>query len=451
MNDVHARRLFIVDPALKSLSGHPFEYASAVAQAANARGFATQIHGHWDLGQYAERSNVIRAFGGPQTQQDDIAHTSKEPQPKSLEKPARDSLAAKLLAHAQRSDLSWTLFPSIRSLGQFFARSRNPKPLNGPIWSAFENALEHSHEWRTDDLVFFPTLTADELDLLLKELSDAKAALPEIHLMLRRDPTEAQTTSERALRRFLRQLSRSTLRLRLWTDTDALKARYKARSDWPKNYSMGVLPIPFRTELIDRAEVRPSVVPVVGVLGGARLEKGYGLLPKLIEDFSDELDQNEVRFVIHTHVGHDAPQVLQQILKRLDAAAKRWPRNVRLIPEALTPEAYYRELKSLSAVLIPYVPAYYGARSSGILAEALSAGLPVVVSEPTWMSQVTPPPLCETFSLPSRLSYATRRLLEALPERTARARDYAPYWRKQHSPEKLIEILSTSAQPERSR
>jgi FkbM family methyltransferase len=60
---------------------------------------------------------------------------------------------------------------------------------------------------------------------------------------------------------------------------------------------------------------------------------------------------------------------------------------VELLSEPLTEEAYVRQLSAASLVLLPYKPSHYVARTSGILAEAIVAGIPAIVPGGTWLSQ----------------------------------------------------------------
>src|SRR5439155_22902188 len=61
--------------------------------------------------------------------------------------------------------------------------------------------------------------------------------------------------------------------------------------------------------------------------------------------------------------------------------------NINLRREAITEEEYNQYLLSSDLILLPYQPERYVSRTSGILAEAICAGVPAIVPQGTWLAE----------------------------------------------------------------
>lgn len=119
-------------------------------------------------------------------------------------------------------------------------------------------------------------------------------------------------------------------------------------------------------------------------LGDAREEKGYHHLPGVLTYLKTRTPHLQLK-VQSYHSSHrpEPSCVVAQALLR--AQSRDW---ASLIEEALPSDRYVRELSNTDIALIPYNRGNYIARSSGIFAEALAAGIPTVVPAGTWMSAV---------------------------------------------------------------
>jgi len=113
----------------------------------------------------------------------------------------------------------------------------------------------------------------------------------------------------------------------------------------------------------------------VGFVGEYRKEKGGGILPEVIEQFCRkrpgrrfflQVQHEEQARLVHERLGH---------LDDLDVHTGQ-----------LSHRAYVSRLDSMDIVLLPYNPARYALRTSGIFAEAAAYGLVPVVPNGTWMS-----------------------------------------------------------------
>jgi len=168
--------------------------------------------------------------------------------------------------------------------------------------------------------------------------------------------------------------------------------------------------------------------------GGARIEKGYGLLPDVVAAFKER-----IRFTIHSGtVDAAADPVVQKAHRRLRRLAGP---DVALITAPLEPEDYADLLRSADLLLLPYDAQAYGPRSSGILAEARALGIPAIVPAGTWMADVAGPATDVVFGHSAELSATIERVVTRLPELSAAWRAAAPAWRHSHSPQALLDAL----------
>jgi len=60
--------------------------------------------------------------------------------------------------------------------------------------------------------------------------------------------------------------------------------------------------------------------------------------------------------------------------------------NIVYLPTSLSSDKYYKLMKSVSLILVPYIPSEYKLRTSGIFVEAIAAGATVVTFKNTWMA-----------------------------------------------------------------
>jgi glycosyltransferase involved in cell wall biosynthesis len=169
--------------------------------------------------------------------------------------------------------------------------------------------------------------------------------------------------------------------MRFYTDTPELSEQHALLGV----AEFSTLPIP-HTYRPRQGPQTPGGPLRVTYLGDARKEKGYQYLPGVIGDlWNDYAKTGKVQFVVqsnyNTPAGGAEAVVARAQLEALDSGA------VEVIYGPLSSDQYANLLLSADVVLIPYDRDNYYARSSGILAEALSAGIPVVVPAGTWMAR----------------------------------------------------------------
>ena len=119
-----------------------------------------------------------------------------------------------------------------------------------------------------------------------------------------------------------------------------------------------------------------------GTLGAARIDKGIHLLQAAIERLASDGTIGDVRFVIQWNRpvpnddGSDYPRSPQLVANP----------QVRYIEEALSSAEYDRMFLGIDCMVLPYRRALYHSQISGVAVEAACAGIPMIYTADTWMS-----------------------------------------------------------------
>ena len=240
------------------------------------------------------------------------------------------------------------------------------------------------------DIVFIPTIShRDMLGLLEFFRAGSREADASWHLLFRRNlpepslpgdaaPDPALNEIRGAFESFRREAG--SRRIYFHTDSEELTEQYEQAG----TLHFRTLPIPHTNAPQQRV---PAEGPLrVAYLGDARREKGYHLLPDLVWNLrKDYLETNKVRFVFQSNPNPREGEAETAIPR---AEMDRFPSSmVALYKEPLSMDDYRRLLLSSGIMLLPYNRHDYRARSSGILAESLAAGIPVIVPAGTWLSR----------------------------------------------------------------
>jgi hypothetical protein len=166
-----------------------------------------------------------------------------------------------------------------------------------------------------------------------------------------------------------------------YTDSDELTAQYNRLAAT----KFRTLPIP-HTRPPHSIESNNNKPLLLTYIGNARTEKGYHHLPRIVDDlWSDYVKTGKIHFAFQSdlNIPGGEPRVIVAL-----SQLEHFPKDkVRLLRNPLSLEEYEKLLLSSSIVLLPYEPDHYYARSSGILAECLAAGIPVIVPAGTWMAR----------------------------------------------------------------
>jgi glycosyltransferase involved in cell wall biosynthesis len=109
--------------------------------------------------------------------------------------------------------------------------------------------------------------------------------------------------------------------------------------------------------------------------GNANAAKGYSLLPDVIDSLNRK--RGDLRFSIHGTVEQTDYPEGRQILQRLSGLAA----NVTVRTDVLSTDDYLAWLSQADILLQPYDPSVYRTRGSGVFAEAVKLGIPVVATK----------------------------------------------------------------------
>jgi hypothetical protein len=187
-------------------------------------------------------------------------------------------------------------------------------------------------------------------------------------------------------------------------------------------------------EELDRlraADARPRAR--VCIPGQFRNEKGKSLAPEIVAAFARR---------------YPGAALSIQVNEATEAAALRAGLSAQGLDPPLDIQVgecarmdYYARLLAADIVLLPYQASQYAARASGVFADAVACGVPVVVPAETWMSRNVGAGFAagcvfDEFSTASIMA-ALSAAVERLPELTARARELKDSW---HAAENIFEF-----------
>jgi hypothetical protein len=177
-------------------------------------------------------------------------------------------------------------------------------------------------------------------------------------------------------------------------------------------------------------------LPRVAVLGGTRREKGSHLLPDIIRACQSQV---EVEFLIHLANN----TLTNDEVERL--ASIRDQPHVRVLREPLSLPQYNVALNSADIVLFPYEVIPYRKRISGVFAEAVAYGKPVVATGGTWMSQQIQTGRAAGVVFdelePASIARAVRSCVKDLCELQAQAQALSGAWRKQTGMDAFLDFV----------
>jgi glycosyltransferase involved in cell wall biosynthesis len=169
-------------------------------------------------------------------------------------------------------------------------------------------------------------------------------------------------------------------RVSFHTDTDELTEQYNRLGV----YKFHTLPVPVDPGLGQR-ETRSRNRLVIGYIGDARDEKGFQHLPRLVDYLdSDAETSGRVTFLFQSNFNIPEGEPETRHAKRLLQDSR--PDLVELVEGPFNQREYAALAQRMDVLLIPYYARQYSARSSGVLAEAIAAGIPSVAPARTSMA-----------------------------------------------------------------
>jgi glycosyltransferase involved in cell wall biosynthesis len=407
-------RLVVIDQSLKGFDGHHYEYDLAVLKAAAKLDLQTMLATHRDFpGDLLGSTPTVRRFAETWN---DARHSNARAFARRALATIPDSLRHLLLRAA-------TILPS------------SPPPASVKPALQFGTTLSDiivAEALGERDHVLIHTLSESELLGLSASLGN-HARLPHLHVVLRYDGMPIFREAVVAIR----NNSLLARHFNFWTDTEQLAAHYRELGI-PK---IGILPIPHCLPELTPERARDSTEPLtLAYLGGARGDKGYGLLPGLVEALAkDYLATRRARFLIQSNYGlsFDEPQ----IAKARDSLSRFQRGWIQLVEGPLDTTAFQAALFSADILLLPYRADIYRRRSSGLLVQAAAVGIPTVVPDDTWLNTEAPPGAHVTFRTPTSLAEATRTAIENYHSLLAAARAAAPDVRRKHDAVRLVRMI----------
>ena len=434
------KKLIILDPSLKDLGGHFYEYDAALGAAASRRAIHTLI--------YANKSCPagLPVPGGEIHPWFSTAWSASGGRSKSTARFILSKLPITLrIPLARLGRLVWAL-----------TKKSAPRPpnANAAISTVAEKfgkeviaALRHAGCNR-DDIVFLPTIRTSELFALWKAVqSTAELKSLQFHIVLRRDAAEMDLPEDGApgISFLFKELNAAPARKAFifYCDTQQLCNDYALLSSHRQEFRL--LPIPYPSVDAEPISLETwSHGPAVKLvyLGGARVEKGFHLL-SLAENSLRKTCAGEILWRLQASIsgGLEEPEVISA---RRNLSSVR-DGSVELVERNLTTSEFQSLLLSADIVLLPYLPEFYRARSSGILVQALAAGKPVIVPANTWLSKQTNGIGVVEFAGPSGFPDAILQAIYQLPKLSQEARERATVYASLNSADALLTVLEKDA------
>jgi glycosyltransferase involved in cell wall biosynthesis len=422
-------RFILADQSLVSMGGHHYEFAQNVLSAARERGDTPVLAGHRDC---------------------TLTHCGAFP--------VRPTYRDGLWTHqAGNRGLKWLSFAvsALRRGGRMAGPLAERAARSRDLWRAQRfagdtRALLESLAIAAGDLLFIPNATLSEVlgvARLLRAFPEARRVSWHLEFHIHIFPRGARHEAglfpaARELQAALRQLRAAAgdTALRLYTDTELLTAQYRALA--AGEFSTLPIPVdPVYRPAADDAGHGPARPLRFAYVGDARVEKGYPQLPAMIRPlWADLVAPGMVQFVIQSNC-RNARGERGALAARRELAEFPAP-QVRLLTEPLDTAAYRALVLESDALLLPYEPDSYEARSSGILSEALAAGKPVIVPQGTWMARQVPAEVGVVYPPgPAGMAEAVRRMAARYENFQAAARAFSAEWSQRHDPRRLVALL----------
>ena len=117
----------------------------------------------------------------------------------------------------------------------------------------------------------------------------------------------------------------------------------------------------------------------IGILGEFRIEKGSSIIPQIITGFCKKRPDKNVFIQVRTD---------EQVKKLREYFPNIIRDRIQIYHGQLSQRDYLSRLQSVDLLLMPYLKQRYYLRTSGVFAEAAAYGIPVIVSEGTWMHRM---------------------------------------------------------------
>jgi len=339
-------------------------------------------------------------------------------------------------------------FPGVRVLPAFQLHHREPVSTD-PEWGYLENFVVHNMAFekslaRLDSGLFdnalMMFLDMSERQMLgtvrwLRRFDDTTRPHVAMLLQGQRDWSSRNTALEMYGKIWAGCSNTFKSRVKLCVRSDMLAANYEPIFRMRPHVLPSILGPTERevraTQERNGAQTGPLLV---SFLGGARSERGVGLMPEVVRHCAPL----GIRFLIQLTDPHGADSGLLDAVKAL-----RDRPDVRFHDGKLSRDQY-NDWIAQSVVLLPYDAALYKTRSSGVYDEAKSLGAPVIVPADTWMaeevSRIGNGLVFENHT-PASIAACIARAKDDLEGLRIRAAAYAASYSREHGADRCVDAV----------
>jgi glycosyltransferase involved in cell wall biosynthesis len=405
--------LIFLDAGLMNKAGHSYKLAKAVSQNLDHRKLRHRVFGLQSLEvSIAAEIGAIPHFSRSLYDGEDLAWGEKR-------------------LRAVRA-----LFRSVPASASDRSERRSWKRLN----EDFEHDLKAlpGDIWKPDNLICVVAISQNQILGLVRFLRKLpQSCLPRVACNLMFPPSFVPwgSVSERGKEYYRRAFELAApftgTILYFTVENEAMRAAYHKDFGLPTR----ILPLPFGDT--EPQQTKEGLVRI-GFFGNSKCDKGFDLLPEAIALCL----RNECDAEFFVQIQHDnwEPRTIKA------ERALRALKGVRLLEGILSGEDYESWMSRMDVILLPYDPIAFGpARGSGIFAEAVAAGRPIVATQQTFAGdsisrqeaegEVFAPHTSEA------LAAAILRLLLRLPDCKAQAAERAKDYARCHSPDAFVDVL----------
>jgi hypothetical protein len=350
------RRLAIIEPHLRSVGGHCYDYVRVIAGEALSAGMAVEgvFHAAADADVSALGFPFLRVFHAATR----VAET----------RTGLGRMAVALMGEAAANRLRRAV------LGAPGTEEETALMRAAAFGDELAEAIA-GIAWRSGDRAYFPTVFWPEAAIVARQAEAITRRGAAVSVCLRFDPP--QTDEAKA---HLRHAAETNRAIDWCADTDELAASYGAIL----GANVRAVRVPIDLDgLATALSARAPPLPVtVAFIGESRREKGFHLLPDVIEAVRQQHGE-EARFLVQVLGDTSADREIAAAARRLRAMA-----GVEILSGALDQRRFQGALAAAHVLLLPYQASAYQRRSSSLLVEGIAAGLALVTpAEPSWISR----------------------------------------------------------------
>ena len=141
------------------------------------------------------------------------------------------------------------------------------------------------------------------------------------------------------------------------------------------------VPIDVVSRNAQRGQGRPTALLFAG---DAKADKGFGLVPDLADRLCAEF--KDWRFLVHANSGPAWGPALQA-LNRLTTEIASRHENLVVHTDRLSEQDYLQLMDQADCLVSTYDPVVYARKSSGVIWEAISLGIPMLAPAQTWLEK----------------------------------------------------------------